>query len=190
MDRRFMASCYAHARKSKMAKMPHISLWTRLSHPARVSKTRYLGVVLLLGLAFGACQGTDVDIPRCKNIPSGGCPDRAGVDDCLDRACTQLYRCNADQRWTPTTVCVGNGDAAVADASTSETSVARDANIDAPPGAGGGPGCGDLTLPDCTLLYALACPQDCCSCEDVFVCASGGWNHWGTCTAGTLTPAK
>jgi hypothetical protein len=59
---------------------------------------------------------------------------------------------------------------------------AADASIDAPPGAYGGPGCGALQSPDCSLGFALACPSGCCDCEDLFVCENGGWNAWGSCT--------
>jgi hypothetical protein len=158
------------------------------------SMSRSVRALLLSGLlpfsiGFVACQSSEVDIVRCKNIPAGGCPDRAGVDDCLDRTCTELYRCNADQSWTKTSVCVGN-EAGAVDASVADTRPPRDVSIDAPPGAGGGPGCGDLTLPDCNLLYALECPRDCCGCEDIFICANGGWNAWGTCVGGQIAPAR
>ena len=53
--------------------------------------------------------------------------------------------------------------------------------IDAPPGAFGGPGCGDLLEPDGALGVALACGASCCGCEDLFVCENGGWELWGTC---------
>jgi hypothetical protein len=153
-----------------------------------------MGKVLWLSLGlfagFIACQSVDGDVVRCKNIPAGGCPDRAGVDDCLDRLCTQLYRCNADETWSKTTACIGNEAGVTTDASVRDARAPRDVNIDAPPGAGGGPGCGDLVLPDCNLLYALECPQACCGCEDVFVCANGGWESWGTCIGGQLTPRR
>jgi hypothetical protein len=146
---------------------------------------------LLLGLALlVACQPTIDEPVRCKSIPDGGCPVRAGVDNCFDRSCAALYRCNADLSWTQTKVCPERPDAGTPDASVIDAVAPRDVTIDAPPGAGGGPGCGDLTLPDCNLLFAIGCPQGCCGCEDVFVCANGGWNTWGVCANGQLTPSQ
>jgi hypothetical protein len=54
------------------------------------------------------------------------------------------------------------------------------------PGALGGPGCQDLQNPDCSLGSAAAC-TDCCGCEDLYVCQSGGWSLWGECDNGNIT---
>ena len=43
------------------------------------------------------------------------------------------------------------------------------------------PGAVALQAPDCSLGLALACPQGCCGCEDLFVCENGGWSYWATC---------
>jgi hypothetical protein len=67
----------------------------------------------------------------------------------------------------------------------------RDAGFVLPPGANGG-SCAetatDLESPDCTVDEALAC-NDCCGCENLYVCSDGGWSLWGECgDAGTIIP--
>jgi hypothetical protein len=133
---------------------------------------------------FAACN----DIPQgqtCKNIPDGGCPLSYGVA-CDDPSCAAAYACNPDGTWTLDHVCP-HGEAGVADAALLDRAPPppRDANIDAPSGAFGGPGCPDLQPPDCSLGTALACPSNsCCGCEDLFVCSKGNWNLWGQCGDG------
>lgn len=151
----------------------------------------YVRVLVASGLAVcmvQACQSEDAVIARCKLIPEGGCPETAGIDMCEDRTCTALYRCNINQTWSQTRTCSPREDAGAS--GNAKDAAARDVSVDAPPGAGGGPGCAELSAPDCTLLFALSCPSGCCECEDIFVCEDGGWNVWGTCIDGALTPAR
>jgi hypothetical protein len=142
-----------------------------------------IGVTSALALAI-ACDGSDPQQEPCKDIPAGGCPLSNGVA-CQDPSCVAAYACNADGTWTLDHACPG-ADAATTDAPT-ETAAPEmrfDASfIDAPAGANGGPGCTGLEQPDCALGDVLACPSGCCNCEDLYVCANGGWNHWGTCDA-------
>jgi hypothetical protein len=98
--------------------------------------------------------------------------------------CEAAYACNPDGTWTLDHVCAARDAGApdAADASDARDAEARDVvAFDAPPGASGGPGCVPLESPECPLGTALACPQGCCDCEDLFVCESGGWTAWGTC---------
>jgi hypothetical protein len=77
--------------------------------------------------------------------------------------------------------CPGRDAAGPVDAFVPDTSTGFDADIDAPPGAFGGPGCESLVVPDCALGVALACGAGCCGCEDLYVCENGGWDLWGSC---------
>lgn len=140
-------------------------------------------VVAFLAIA-SACGDGDTSDQPCTDIPTGGCPLQYGVS-CEDPSCLAVYRCNGDNTWTLDHTCPGNDGGPVIDASpidASDSAVPRDAAIDAPPGANGGPGCDALESPDCPLAFALACPSGCCDCEDLFVCQNGGWNLWGSCS--------
>ena len=124
---------------------------------------------------------------RCGEIPAGGCPNRA-IDACIDTSCAALYRCTSSG-WEMDRACPTRDASVIVDAADAgrEASV-RDAAIDAPPGANGGPGCGDLQEPDCPLGRVLACAEgSCCGCEDLFVCQGGGWLSWGTCADGGIS---
>ena len=146
--------------------------------------TMTLAAAALAGV--GACQ----DVPfaqRCTNIPAGGCP-LDGPSVCSDITCEAVYRCNPDRTWTRDSVCpareAGLVDSAVRDAAPPPP---RDAALDVQ-GATGGPGCLALEPPDCPLGTALSCPSNaCCGCDDLFVCADGGWTAWGTCAGGTVS---
>ena len=136
-----------------------------------------------------ACQDNYDESP-CRNVPANGCPLSHG-EACNDPACQAAYACDPDGTWELDHMCPGfdaDTDAgAVTDASidarvdTTVGPVPRDASIDVPPGASGGPGCEALQSPDCTLGFALVCPQGCCGCEDLFVCDNGSWATWGSC---------
>ena len=126
----------------------------------------------------------------CSDIPAGGCPLSNGVA-CQDPACTAVYACRPNKVWELDHACPPHDGGVPAEASSEAGAAADaspegsrpfDASIDAPPGASGGPGCGVLQAPDCTLGFALACPMGCCGCEDLFVCQNGGWNYYATCT--------
>jgi hypothetical protein len=149
-------------------------------------------VLLLLGAALaaaGACTTASPDAHLCTDVPAGGCPLSNGVA-CDDPSCAAAYACNPDGTWTLDHVCPAR-DAGAVDASDSGVAdtapVGFDAaGIDAPPGAGGGPGCVDPEAPDCWLDQALTCPagsnDPCCGCENLFVCANGGQLPWGYCS--------
>ena len=145
-----------------------------------------MAVVLSLApLALASC-GDALDDKPCTNIPAGGCPLSKGVA-CEDPSCVAAYACRSGNVWELDHMCPGHEAGPVIEASTDasdasmEVSRPFDAAIDAPPGANGGPGCGPLQVPDCTLGFALACPSGCCGCEDLFVCQNGGWNYYATC---------
>lgn len=152
------------------------------------------GVVVLLPLALVAValacnNGTQIDHP-CSNIPEGGCPLADGLS-CDDPICEAVYLCRQNNVWELQKQCPARApsdaatvtDAAAGDADASDAEGIRDASIDAPPGAFGGPGCQDLQLGDCALGVALSCASSCCGCEDLFVCTSGAWSYWGYCGA-------
>jgi hypothetical protein len=139
-------------------------------------------------LASAAAGGCDDQAPavQCRNIPDGGCPTQGGVA-CDDPACAAAYTCGADGGWILDHVCPPQ-DAAAPDAGLDAPSPSDAGyDIDAPPGAFGGPGCVTLQPPDCPLGTALVCSSGCCGCEDLFVCDDGGWNPWGTCTDAGVT---
>lgn len=139
--------------------------------------------VLAAGVLFIACEdGTPPQ--HCQNIPAGGCP-LSGANACEDPSCSAVYACRADGTWLLDHACGPHDAGAVVEAA---SPVQRDASIDAPPGAAGGPGCVDLQPPDCPLATALACSRGCCDCEDLFVCQNGGWSAWGTCGDAGVTP--
>jgi hypothetical protein len=139
-----------------------------------------LAFVPLTILAIVACEDQEVVAQPCTNIPAGGCPLGHGVS-CEDPACLAIYACRENDVWELRAPCPGRDAGGPTDAFVPETSSSIDASIDAPPGAFGGPGCGDLMEPDCALGIALACGPTCCGCEDLFVCENGGWELWGTC---------
>jgi hypothetical protein len=151
---------------------------------------------MLAGLGalwFAACGSSPQPIV-CKDIPAGGCPSESGAA-CQDPTCAAAYLCDESSgTWVLDQPCAaregGAPDASSEAGASAEAASPRDASyIDAPPGASGGPGCAPLEPPDCTLGDALACPSGCCNCEDLFVCASGGWSHWGLCNAsGVIVP--
>ena len=147
--------------------------------------TLLMAILVTLSLA---CQGSDAPQQPCRDIPDGGCP--AYDNACEDPTCFALYDCDPDGTWSVDLVCPAKEagvDAAI------EGDASNDANndIDASqylnvPGALGGIGCEDLQEPDCALGAAAVC-ADCCGCENLFVCANGGWNTWGACDHGQIT---
>lgn len=154
------------------------------------------GSLALVGAVVAVLAACNDPLPTfaCEDIPAGGCPTKS-IDVCVDGTCAAVYRCNADATWSKVRDCPAQPAAADAgldanDAAAEASHRGRDAGLDAPPGASGGPGCLALQPPECSLGYALACdPDDCCGCDDVFVCADGGWSAWGTCNGGALTPS-
>jgi hypothetical protein len=159
--------------------------------------TRARWIVAFVAAVGVACNAFG-DLPNeqaCNNIPEGGCPG-SGTGNCQDITCSAIYTCEGDGGWTFSATCpvreAGAPDARVHDAR-ADVSLRRDVDFDVPPGSTGGPGCVDLeTPPDCTLSLALACLSDeCCGCQNVFVCDDGGWNLWGSCDeGGVLVPNK
>lgn len=146
---------------------------------------RLLTAVCLLCGTLAACTGGAPGAP-CVDIPAGGCPTQRGADVCQDVTCSAVYDCN-DGHWVLQQTCPPHGDSGAADGSgVGHDAATADAAVDAPPGAFGGPGCVDLQPPDCSLGSALACggASDCCGCQDLFVCADGGWTPWGQCVDG------
>ncbi len=143
-----------------------------------------LGLVGALLVAVAAsCREDPAAVEACTNIPAGGCPLSHGIA-CQDLSCEALYACRAGNVWELDRACPPNEAGTPREASTEagpEASRPFDASADAPPGAAGGPGCGPLQPPDCSLGFALACPSGCCDCEDLFVCQNGGWSYWATC---------
>ena len=137
-------------------------------------------------------------VPYCVNIPaSDGCPG-SDLTACNGPTCSSVYACDhTTGAWSYVGACPAHdagadvgastdaGDGAVNDSRDAHAS-GRDVNIDVPPGAWGGPGsgCPDLENPDCTLGSAIDCVRSCCGCQDLYVCADGGWNPWGTCNDG------
>lgn len=144
------------------------------------------GSVLALA-ALPSCEDSPND-EACSQIPPGGCPLSRGVA-CQDPACEAVYACRPDNVWELERTCPPRPDAGAvpsSDASSDARDAAPeatpfDASTDAPPGANGGPGCGTLQPPDCSLGFALACAKGCCGCEDLFVCENAGWTYWSTC---------
>lgn len=147
---------------------------------------RLLTALCLLCGYLPACTG-GAPIVACVDIPAGGCPAQGGADVCEDVTCNAVYDCD-NGHWVLQQTCPTHADAGAVDGSVvaHDAATARDAAIDAPPGAFGGPGCVDLQPPDCSLGTALVCggASDCCGCQDLFVCADGGWYAWGECVDG------
>lgn len=138
-------------------------------------------------VAIVACEAAP-PAERCTGIPEGGCPLSRGVA-CEDRSCRAVFACLPGNTWELRATCPPlDGDAAADtwDAAASldaSSEPARDASFPLPRGANGGPGCGELQLPDCSVGVAATCGAGCCGCEDIFVCAAGVWEHWGYCDA-------
>jgi hypothetical protein len=159
------------------------------------SRTTWLTASLAMATLFtlassaGGCQES-ISQSLCKGVPAGGCPLAHG-QACADPTCAAAYACNPDGTWTLDHACPGydaSVDAFTLDAADAATSPAFDAaGVDAA-GANGGPGCAPLQTPECALGLALACPSECCGCEDLFVCNSGGWSPWGSCSDAGITP--
>ena len=140
-------------------------------------------VVALLVALVTSCRADPAAVEKCTSIPAGGCPLSHGIA-CEDPTCDALYACRAGNVWELDRICPPHEAGAPREASTdAEVDASRpfDASADAPPGANGGPGCGPLQSPDCSLGFALACPSGCCACEDLYVCENGGWSYWATC---------
>lgn len=143
-------------------------------------------------LAIAACE-EQVTPQRCTDIPKGGCPLSHGVA-CEDPACEAAYACLEGNVWELDHRCPAHDASVVLDAGSIDADASEpssfDASIDAPEGAFGGPGCGPLQTPDCSLGLALACPSGCCDCEDLYICRSGGWQLWGSCSASGIEPSS
>ncbi len=142
-----------------------------------------LALLLFVVAGVASCRDDNPTVEECTNIPAGGCPLSHGVA-CEDPTCDALYACRAGNVWELDRTCPPHEAGAPREASTDaqpEASRPFDASADAPPGANGGPGCGPLQTPDCSLGFALACPSGCCDCEDLYVCENGGWSYWATC---------
>ena len=152
--------------------------------PRRLSVALGLAPALLvLAVSVASCREDPATVEACTNIPTGGCPLSHGIA-CQDSTCEALYACRAGNVWELERACPAREAGAPREASTDapvEASRPFDASADAPPGANGGPGCGALQTPDCSLGFALACPSGCCDCEDLYVCENGGWSYWATC---------
>lgn len=172
--------------------------------PARATNRpmRLLVLALSAGTAVAACEGTLIAPTDCGEIPAGGCIDKGStVDQCEDRSCTALYACHALDpvepirgAWEPQRECPARPapelDASAVDAATEAGRGRSDAAFppDLPSGAFGGPDCVSLELPDCALAVGYGCTTNCCGCEELFVCANGGWDSWGTCVEHTPQP--
>lgn len=145
-----------------------------------------------LVLVLAACS--DPPIPAiCRALAPPACPADDDADVCTDVSCASVYAC-VNGTWSFVQDCPSHAFDAGApsvEAST-DTGVPFDAAIDAPAGAYGGPGCADLEAPDCSLGTALFCARtpDCCGCQDLYVCVSGGWNLWGECTDGGIAASQ
>jgi hypothetical protein len=155
---------------------------------------RSLGLVLALAPAVAVAAAACNDPPpaaQCHDLPAAGCPLDHGADACTDPSCAAVYACESGS-WVLVHACPGySPDAAPqpAEAATDSGAAPSDATLDAPPGAYGGPGCGDLQAPDCSLGTALSCSgtTDCCGCADLYVCSGGGWSLWGQCVDGGIS---
>ncbi len=158
------------------------ALWTRARSSA------LFGVVALtFGLGIvGACQEDLSPQEACRDIPEGGCP--AYENACADPSCFATYTCSPNETWQVDQVCPPKeAGPPIEDAGSDAAPVGDDEYVNVP-GALGGPGCGDLQTPDCALGVAAACSdQNCCDCQDLYVCANGGWDLWGECSGGVIT---
>jgi hypothetical protein len=143
-----------------------------------------LRAALAFALVVIGCNGTPPPA-ACPELAAPACPVDNGAAVCSDPCCASVYECQ-NGSWVFVQDCPGySPDAAfhAIDAS-AEAAPTFDANIDAPPGAFGGPGCIELEQPDCPLGTGLECVNslDCCGCQDLYVCDDGGWDPWGECT--------
>jgi len=152
-----------------------------------------LGVAAVCTFGWvGACEDGTPALP-CVDAPATGCPEDYGADACRDPACSAVYTCD-NGKWVFVRAC-SSADAAVDATGARDSGAPGDvvtadgaaAPIDASAGAFGGAGCISLEPPDCPLGVALACKSsDCCGCQDLFVCADGGWSAWGACVDGAV----
>ncbi|MBX3229781.1 MAG: hypothetical protein KIT84_05555 [Labilithrix sp.] len=153
-----------------------------------MARIRALAVVVAAAgaLAVFACDDVVIDRP-CTNIPPNGCPLANGVS-CADPRCEAIYLCRRGNVWERGETCPNfdpdAGARVVPDAGDDAGLVE---NPNAPPGAYGGPGCGVLQEPDCTVGLGLTCTNGCCGCEDFFVCSDGAWDLWAICADGGFT---
>jgi hypothetical protein len=163
-----------------------LSVTVRARARARVATALLAIAVALATLADAACDDGGPPDQPCTGIPDGGCPLSHGVA-CEDPLCEAAYACLPGNVWKLDHVCPahegGARDGSSSDGGADASAQPVDASVDAPPGAYGGPGCGPLQIPDCSVGFALACPpgSGCCDCEDLFVC-DDGWTFWGVCT--------
>jgi hypothetical protein len=157
-------------------------------------------LVFVTALTAAACTGTNTTTTSCRNIPANGCPVVTDDRECEDPSCAAAYSCN-NGAWTLDHTCSafdgGHAeappfvpDAGLPDAGSGEGGEGDcpDAQgFDAPPGAGGGPGCGPLDPPDCPLSRALSCDPAsataCNECDSFFACVDGAWIFWGGCSS-------
>jgi hypothetical protein len=151
----------------------------------------FVAAFATLAVVAVACDDAIIRDAFCTDIPTGGCPEAVG-DACEDPSCAAVYRCSrSTNTWTLSHDCPAHDGGVEADAAADAGAdgarpLPLDADVDAPPGAFGGPGCPNLEEPDCPLGVALSCAAGCCGCEDLFVCVNGGWNVWGTCQDGVV----
>lgn len=158
---------------------------SRLQTPGsrlQAQKTKIAAAIAALAILVSASCSDGETAQPCTDIPAGGCPLSRGVA-CSDPTCEATYACLPGNTWELRDRCPPRADSGAKDTSAPDVAPIIDAAFDAPPGAYGGPGCGLLQQPDCSLGAALACPPGagCCNCEDLFVCENGGWVLWGTC---------
>jgi hypothetical protein len=149
-----------------------------------------------LAAATAACSAFE-DLPEqqpCMDIPrKDGCiapedEDASPMDICAeDETCSAVYACE-NESWVLLATCPmrdRDGGADARDEDVHAGGKPRDVDFEVPPGASGGPGCIGLQCGDCPLSLGLACPPDqCCGCQDLYVCEDGGWNIWGYCDDG------
>ncbi|CAN5924374.1 hypothetical protein BH11MYX4_BH11MYX4_00610 [soil metagenome] len=155
--------------------------------PAKVALIAVSALTLAL-VAMPACSDVAAD-RACSDIPAGGCPLSRGVA-CEDPSCEAVYACRAGNVWELDRACPAREAGAPRPDAALDAPSIQDGAPDAPPGANGGPGCGVLQTPDCALGFALVCPSGCCDCEDLFVCQSGSWTVWGTCSDAGIREAR
>jgi hypothetical protein len=145
------------------------------------------GSALAMILVLASACGDDIAQQPCRDIPDGGCP--AQDNACDDPTCFTLYDCSPNSTWTVDMVCPAKtpfdaGDIFLDSGADANAAVDGAAYLDVP-GALGGPGCEDLEAPDCSLGSAAVC-NDCCGCQDLYVCQNGGWVTWGECVNGQI----
>jgi hypothetical protein len=142
-------------------------------------------------VVVAACSADAPLHDYCTNIPDGGCPG-SDLSNCEDKSCAAIYLAQPNCEWPLVGLCPGyvaphdagheGGDAADGALPDGHR---RDVAFVLPPGANGGPGCEDLENPDCPVELASIC-DDCCGCQDLYVCSDGGWNSWGECIDGGI----